>query len=538
MNDIEISKKSIKQPITEVIKNIGLSEDDISVYGKYKAKIDIKDYKEDITNPKLILVTAMSPTPYGEGKTTVSIGLSDALCSLHRRCIVCLREPSMGPVFGFKGGATGGGLAQVVPMEDINLHFTGDLHAITSANNLISAAIDNHIYFGNKLDIKKVLFKRCVDVNDRALRRVKLDNREEEFTITAASEIMALFTLAKDLDDLRERLGRVVIGINSKDEFVYVRDLNLEGSLVALLKDAIKPNAVQTLENNPAFIHGGPFANIAHGCSSIISTKTAMKLADYVITEAGFGAELGAEKFFDIKCRVGELTPYKVVLVSTIKALKYHGGCTGSIYDEDFVALEKGFENLDKHYSNLKKFGVEVVVCLNQYATDSLEELKVFEKHCIEKGYTYTISNSYNLGGQGSIDLANKILEEKESNFNYLYELEESYESKINKVCKEIYGASSVKFSDEALSKLALIEKNEIANLPICVAKTQYSFSDDKNKIGVPKDFEVTVKDIQLYLGAGFVTVYLGNILTMPGLPEKPNYEIIDVEDGEIINLS
>ncbi len=538
MNDIEISNKSIKKPITEVINNIGISEEDTYICGKYKAKICLKNYKELEHNPKLILVTAMSPTPYGEGKTTVSIGLSDALCRLNYKCIACLREPSMGPVFGFKGGATGGGLAQVVPMEDINLHFTGDLHAITSANNLISAAIDNHIYFGNKLDIKKVLFKRCVDVNDRALRRVKLDGRDESFTITAASEVMALFTLAKDLDDLRERLGRIVIGINSKDEYVYVRDLNLEGSLVALLKDAINPNVVQTLENNPAFIHGGPFANIAHGCSSIISTKTAMKVADYVVTEAGFGADLGAEKFFDIKCRVGELTPYKVVLVSTIKALKYHGGCTGSIYDENYDALEKGFANLDKHYANLKKFGVNVIVCLNQYNTDSDKEIEVFKKHCMDKGYDYTISNSYIAGGEGSIDLANKVLEEKESNFNYLYELDESYMDKINKVCKEIYGAKDVKFSDEAITKLKFLEKNEVFNLPICVAKTQYSFSDDKNKLGVPTDFEVTVKDVQLYLGAGFLTVYLGDILTMPGLPEKPNYEVIDVENGEIINLS
>ena len=538
MNDIEISKKSIKKPITEVIQGIGLNENDIDIYGKYKAKIDLKDYSNQEHNSKLVLVTAMSPTPYGEGKTTVSIGLHDALCSLNRKSIVCLREPSMGPVFGFKGGATGGGLAQVVPMEDINLHFTGDLHAITSANNLISAAIDNHIYFGNQLDIKKVLFKRCLDVNDRALRRIKIGEREESFTITAASEVMALFTLASSLDDLRERLGRIVIGINSKDEYVYVKDLKLEGSLIALLRDAFKPNVVQTIENNPAFIHGGPFANIAHGCSSIISTKTAMDLADYVITEAGFGAELGAEKFFDIKCRVGELTPYKVVLVATIKALKYHGGCSGSIYDENFDALEKGFANLDKHYANLSKYGVPVIVCLNKYGTDSDKEIECFNKHCMEKGYVYTVSDSYNQGGQGSIDLANKVLEEKEVNFKCLYELDESYIDKINKVCKEIYGASKVNFSEEAMTKLSFLEKNEIANLPICVAKTQYSFSDDKNKLGVPTDFEVTVKDVQLYLGAGFLTVYLGDILTMPGLPKEPNYEVIDVVDGEVVNLN
>lgn len=537
MNDIEISKKSIKKPILEIVKEMGLDESQVSCYGNYKAKIDLKNHNQMVNNSKLILVTAMSPTPYGEGKTTVSIGLHDALCSLNKKSIVCLREPSMGPVFGFKGGATGGGLAQVIPMEDINLHFTGDLHAITIANNLISAAIDNHIYFGNQLDIKKVLFKRCLDVNDRSLRDVKIGGRDESFTITAASEVMALFTLATSLDDLRERLGRIVVGINSGDEYVYVSDLKLEGSLLALLKDAFMPNVVQTIENNPAFIHGGPFANIAHGCSSIISTKTAMSIADYVITEAGFGAELGAEKFFDIKCRMGELTPYKVVLVATIKALKYHGGCE-AIYDENLEALENGFANLDKHYFNLCKFGVPVIVCLNKYSTDSTNEIDMFQKHCMDKGYSFTISDSYNKGASGCVNLANKVLEEKCVSFKYLYDLSESYVDKINKVCKEIYGAEKVNFSNDALSKLALLEKNEVANLPICVAKTQYSFSDDKNKLGAPLDFEVTVKDIQLYLGAGFVTVYLGDILTMPGLSIKPNYEVIDVVNGEIVNLN
>ena len=533
MNDIEISKKSIKKPILSVIKDMGLKEEDVTLYGNYKAKINAVN--KDSTG-KLILVTAISPTPYGEGKTTVSIGLNDALCSLNRKSIVCLREPSMGPVFGFKGGATGGGLSQVVPMEDINLHFTGDIHAITAANNLISASIDNHIYYGNKLDIQKVLFKRCLDVNDRALRKIKLENRDEEFTITAASEVMALFTLATSLDDLRERLGRIIIGINSKDEYIYVKDLNLEGSLVALLKDAFNPNIVQTLENNPAFIHGGPFANIAHGCSSLIATKSALGLADYVITEAGFGADLGAEKFFDIKCRLGDLNPYKVVLVATIKALKYHGGAK-EIYEEDIESLKKGFANLDKHYANLLKFGIDVVVCLNEYSTDTIKEIELFEKHCKDNGYEYSLVNSYNLGGQGSLDLAYKVLEEKENRFNYLYDLEDDYISKINKVCKEIYGASDVNFNDKAIEKLRLIVKNEINNLPICVAKTQYSFSDDKNKLGAPKDFSVTVKDIQLYSGAGFVTVYLGDILVMPGLPLEPNYEVIDVVDREIVNL-
>ena len=536
MNDIEISRKSIKKPITEIASSIGLSSDDISLYGNYKAKINSKSGNE---KAKLILVTAISPTPFGEGKTTVSIGLLDALRSLHRNAIACLREPSQGPVFGLKGGATGGGLSQVVPMEDINLHFTGDIHAITAANNLISAAIDNHIYFGNRLDIKKVLFKRCLDVNDRALRSIKLGNREESFNITAASEIMALFCLAKDLDDLKARLGKIIIGINSRDEFIYAKDLNLEGSLTALLKDAIKPNLVQTLENNPVLIHGGPFANIAHGCSSLIATKTAMNIADYVITEAGFGADLGAEKFFDIKCRVGELTPYKVVLVSTIKALKYHGGCLkDKIFEEDLVSLEKGFENLDKHYSNLSKFGVKIVVCLNSFVTDTSEEIELFKKHCEEKGYIYTISNAYNEGSVGAIDLANKIIEDGESNFNYLYELSDSLNDKISKVCCGLYGAMKVNYTEKALEKMKFLEENEIAYLPICVAKTQYSFSDDKNKVGVPKDFEVTVRDIDIYLGAGFITVLLGDMVTMPGLPKEPNYEKIDIENGEIINLS
>ena len=536
MNDIEISRKCIKKPITEVANSIGLNSDEITLYGNYKAKVNTK---MNNSKSKLILVTAISPTPYGEGKTTVSIGLLDALKSLNINAVACLREPSQGPVFGLKGGATGGGLSQVVPMDDINLHFTGDIHAITAANNLISAAIDNHIYFGNSLDIKEVLFKRCLDVNDRALRSIKLNNRSESFNITAASEIMALFCLATSLEDLKERLGKIIVGINSRDEFVYVKDLKLEGALTALLKDAFKPNLVQTLENNPVFIHGGPFANIAHGCSSLISTKTAMNLADYVITEAGFGADLGAEKFFDIKCRVGDLTPYKVVLVSTIKALKYHGGCpSDKIFEEDIESLEKGFENLDKHYNNLLKFGVNVVVCLNTFSTDTVKEIEIFGKHCLDKGYNYAVSNAYNLGSVGAIDLANKVLEDKENSFKYLYELEDSIEDKINKVCIDLYGASKVNYSDIALEKIEVLNKNEISNMPICVAKTQYSFSDDKNKLGVPKDFEVTVRDIDIYLGAGFITVLLGDMLTMPGLPKVPNYEQIDVEDENIINLS
>ena len=536
MNDIEISRNSRKLPISEVAKKIGLTNEDIISYGDYKAKVKLRD---NPTYGKLVLVTAMSPTPLGEGKTTVSIGLGDALNYLGKKTIICLREPSMGPVFGMKGGATGGGLSQVVPMDEINLHFTGDIHAITSANNLISAAIDNHIYFGNSLDIKKVFFKRCLDVNDRALRSVNLGSREESFNISSASEIMALFCLATSLDDLRERLGRIVVGINSRDEFVYVKDLKLEGSLMALLKDAINPNLVQTLENTPSFVHGGPFANIAHGCSSLIATKAALSMADYVVTEAGFGADLGAEKFFDIKCRVGGLTPDKVVLVSTIKALKYHGGVSKeAVYEENIDALTKGFANLDKHYSNLTKFGVPVIVCLNQFATDTPMEMEVFIKHCQERGYNYTVSSAYTLGSQGALDLANKVLEESISQFNYLYDVNDTIQNKIFKVCTEIYGASKVNYTEKALEKIQNIEKNEMANLPICVAKTQYSFSDDKNKVGAPTGFEVTVQDVQLYLGAGFITVLLGDMVTMPGLNRTPNYEVIDVVDGEIENLS
>jgi len=535
MTDIDISRNSRKLDIGDVAKKIGICSDDIELYGKYKCKISPRD---DLKG-KLILVTAISPTPLGEGKTTVSIGLGDALKRLEKSVIIALREPSMGPVFGMKGGATGGGYSQVVPMEDINLHFTGDFHAITSANNLISAAIDNHIYFGNELNIKKVLFKRCLDVNDRALRNVDLGSRHDAFTITSASEVMALFCLASSLSDLRKRLGNIIIGVNDKDEYVYVRDLKLEGSLVALLKDAFKPNLVQTLENTPTIIHGGPFANIAHGCNSIVATKTALSYADYVVTEAGFGADLGAEKFFDIKCRVGNLKPDAVVLVVTIKALKYHGGADkDKILEENYNALERGFENLDKHYSNLKKYGVDIVVCLNKFATDLDSEIELVRKHCLDSGYKFSISDAYKLGGVGAEDLAKQVISCQTNNFKFLYDVNESIVSKIEAVCIKVYGASSVIISDLAKEKIDLIEKNNMSNLPICVAKTQYSFSDDKEQIGVPKDFSVTVKDINLYGGAGFITVLLGSIMTMPGLSRHPNYENIDVIDGNIVGLS
>ena len=536
MTDIEISKKSKKKNIKEVAEKIGLSEKDLILYGDYKAKI--KKLK-DKPKGKLILVTAISPTPFGEGKTTVSIGLADALSKLGKKTIVALREPSMGPVFGMKGGATGGGYSQVVPMEDINLHFTGDFHAITSANNLICAAIDNHIYFGNNLDIQNVTFHRCLDVNDRALRDVDLGTRHDSFSISSASEVMALFCLATSYDDLRRRLGNIIVGFNSKDKPITVHDLGVEGSLMALLKDAFLPNLVQTLENTPAIIHGGPFANIAHGCNSIVATRTALSMANYVVTEAGFGADLGAEKFLDIKCRVGGLEPNAIVLVSTIKALKYHGGVSKEeIFDPNMEAFEKGFANLDKHYENLKKYGIEVVVCLNRYNTDTEEEIEFFKKHCEEKGYLYAVSNAYALGSDGAMELANKVLKVKKGDFHFLYSTEDSIVDKINTICKEIYGAKKVNISKEIMKQIKVFEKNDKANLPICVAKTQYSFSDDAKKVGVPKDFEVNVKDIRLYGGAEFITVLLGDIMVMPGLSRKPNYELIDVVDGEIVNLS
>lgn len=536
MTDIEISRNSNKKPIVEIAKELGIEEKNIIPYGEHKAKIRIPEFQQ---KGKLILVTAISPTPFGEGKTTVTIGLSDAFHQMGKNIVAALREPSMGPVFGMKGGATGGGYSQVVPMEDINLHFTGDFHAITSANNLISAAIDNHIFFGNALDIQEVTFHRCLDVNDRALRSVDLGSRKDSFSITSASEIMALFCLASSFDDLRKRLGDIVVGYNSKGEYIHVRDLGVEGSLVALLKDAFYPNLVQTLENTPVIIHGGPFANIAHGCNSIVATKTALTLADYVVTEAGFGADLGAEKFLNIKCREGNLKPDAVVLVCTIKAFKYHGGVTkDEIFDSNNDALVKGFANLDKHYENLKKFGVNVIVCLNQYGTDTEEEIALFQEHCEEKGFDYAISTAYLDGGKGAMDLAKKVESVKESNFHVLYDENDSIVSKIETICKEIYGAKEIHISDEIQEKIQLLEKNNYANLPICVAKTQYSFSDDPKKVGVPIGFDVTVQDIRLYAGAGFLTVLLGDIMVMPGLSRKPNYELIDVVDGEIVNLS
>ena len=538
MKDIEIARSIKPIDIIEVGKKIGLSKDDLILYGNDKAKIKNNPCGK---NGKLILVTAISPTPYGEGKTTVSIGLTDALRKLGKDSIAVLREPSMGPVFGMKGGATGGGYSQVVPMEDINLHFTGDFHAITSANNLLCAAIDNHIYFGNDLDIQRVCFNRCLDVNDRALRDVCAGGRDEMFSITAASEIMALFCLATSLDDLKVKLGNIVIGYNSMDEEIYAKDLNVHGAMLTLLKDAFLPNLVQTLEGNPVIIHGGPFANIAHGCNSIIATRIGLGLADYVVTEAGFGADLGAEKFFDIKCRKANLNPDAVVLVATIKALKYHGGVKkDDIYSENNDALNLGLCNLVRHIENMKKYVDNLVVCLNKYNTDLDSEIELVKNCCEKCGVRFSLSSAYSQGGEGAISVAEEVLSvlNSDSNFRLLYNDEEKLADKISIVAKEIYRAESVEFSEIALKKLALYESKGLGNLPVCIAKTQYSFSDDAKAVGAPDNFTIHIRDVRLYNGAGFITVLLGDIMTMPGLSRKPNYEVIDLVNNEIVGLN
>ena len=537
MKDIEIAQRAKKKDIRQIAKKLDISEDDLILYGYDKAKITRTSGNK---KAKLILVTAINPTPYGEGKTTVSIGLGDALNKLDKNPVIVLREPSMGPVFGIKGGATGGGYSQVIPMEDINLHFTGDFHAITAANDLLCSAIDNHIFHGNKLDIQEVSFNRCLDVNDRALRNVLVNGRDESFSITAASEIMALFCLADSLDDLKRRLGNIVIGYNSKKEVIYAKDLNIEGSLTVILKDAFLPNLVQTLEHTPTIIHGGPFANIAHGCNTIVATKLGMTLGDYVVTEAGFGADLGAEKFLDIKCRKASLKPDFVVLVPTIKALKNNGVVSKeNNSDINVNALELGLPNLGRHIENLKKYGVSVVVCLNKYTTDSDKEIDVVSKYCHDLGAEFSISTAYIDGGKGAIDLANKVVSccKKKNKFKCLYEDELSLTEKIEKVCCEIYRASKIEYSDLAINKLKQFESDGKGSYPICIAKTQYSFSDDPKKLGAPVDYTVLVRDVCLYNGAEFVTVLLGNIMTMPGLPVVPNYERIDFVDEKIVGL-
>ena len=552
MTDIEIAKSVKLENILDIAKKAGINEEEIEPYGKYKAKISAQIFKrlENKKDGKLILVTAISPTPLGEGKTTISIAIADGLRKIHKNSILALREPSLGPVFGIKGGATGGGKVQVAPMEEINLHFTGDIHAITAANNLLSSLIDNHIYFGNELRIKKVVWKRCVDLNDRQLRTVetglsgekKIVPRKDNFDITVASEIMAILCLSKDIFDLKEKLGNILIGYNEENEPVYAKELNAQGAMAVLLKDAIKPNLVQTLEHTPAIIHGGPFANIAHGCNSIIATKLALKLGDYVVTEAGFGADLGAEKFLDIKCRKANLKPDAVVIVATIKALKYHGGIEKEkIQEENIEGLEKGIDNLYRHIDNLKnKFGLNVIVALNKYNTDTEKEIQYLENELKEKNIPISIVEGWAKGGEGAIDIANKLVEttQKEENFRYIYNLEDSIKEKIEKIATNIYGAEKVEYSPEAEKEIEKIESMGYNKLPICIAKTQYSFSDDPKNLECKEKYNITIRDIELKAGAGFIVALAGKIMTMPGLPKVPAAESIDIdENGEIVGI-
>ena len=552
--DLQIAQECKMEHILEVAKKAGIPEEYVDCYGKYKGKISDKYYNEIKDNPdaKLILVTAVNPTPAGEGKTTVTIGLTQALQKLGKNAITCLREPSLGPCMGVKGGAAGGGYAQVVPMEDINLHFTGDLHAITTANNLLASMVDNHIQQGNELNIdpRKIAWKRCVDLNDRQLRTVisglggKVNGvpREDAFQITVASEIMAIFCLANDLKQLKEMLGQIIVGYTYDDEPVTAKMIGADGAMTVLLKDALQPNVVQTLENTLAIIHGGPFANIAHGCNSVKATKTAMKIADYVVTEAGFGADLGAEKFFDIKCRKAGIKPDAVVLVATVRAMKYNGGVAkADLSNENLDALAKGFVNLEKHIENIQKYGVPVVVTLNHFVADTDAEVAYVKERCEAMGATFAVAKVWADGGEGGKALAEKVLETletKESNFKFLYEDELNIVEKVNKVCKEIYGAGNVNFSAAAKKTLDQIDKLGFNHFPVCIAKTQYSLSDDPKVLGRPEGFEVTVKEIRISAGAGFIVVLLGDVMTMPGLPKKPAALNIDIdEDGNIVGL-
>ena len=552
MTDIEIARKVNLKNINEIGKKIEIEEDDLELYGKYKAKISSKVYKKlkDKKDGKLILVTAISPTPLGEGKTTMSIAIADGMRKIGKKSILALREPSQGPVFGIKGGATGGGYAQIAPMEDINLHFTGDIHAMTAANNLLSSMIDNHIYFGNELQFEKVVWKRCLDVNDRQLRVVEtglsdeknIVSRKDRFDITVASEVMAIVCLSKDMEDLKQRLGNILIGYNQKGEPIYAKQLKAQGAMAVLLKDAIKPNLVQTLEHTPAIVHGGPFANIAHGCNSIIATKLALKLGDYVITEAGFGADLGAEKFLDIKCREANLKPDAVVLVATIKGIKYHGGLEKEkLQEENIEALENGLENIYRHIDNLKnKFGLNVIVAINKYVQDTEKEIEFLREKLKEKGVQLSLVEGWAKGGNGAIDIAEKLVEltEKESKLNYSYDLEESIKEKINKVATKIYGAKGVEYSEEALKQIEQIEKMGYSKLPVCIAKTQYSFSDDPKNLKCDNDYNIHIREVELKSGAGFIVAIAGKIFTMPGLPRVPSAETIDIdENGEIVGI-
>ncbi len=550
-SDIEIAQEAVMKPITEVAESLDISADDLELYGKYKAKISDELINRVKNNPdgKLILVTAINPTPAGEGKTTTSVGLGQAFGKMGKKAVIALREPSLGPCFGIKGGAAGGGYAQVVPMEDLNLHFTGDFHAITSANNLLAALLDNHIQQGNELGIdpRQIVWKRCMDMNDRVLRNIvvglgsKMDGmvREDHFVITVASEIMAILCLADDMHDLKRRLGKIIAAYTFDGKPVTADDLKATGAMAALLKDALKPNLIQTLEHTPAIVHGGPFANIAHGCNSVRATKTALKLADYVITEAGFGADLGAEKFFDIKCRKAGLKPDAVVLVATVRALKYNGGVPkAELSTENMEALKKGIVNLEKHIENLQKYGVPVVVTLNSFVTDTKAETDYIEQFCKERGCEFALSEVWEKGGEGGIALANKVLEtleNKESHFKVLYEDSLSLEEKIETVAKEIYGADGVTYSPAAKRELKRITELGMSDFPVCMAKTQYSLSDDQTKLGRPTGFTINIREVYASAGAGFVVAVTGAIMTMPGLGKQPAAYGIDVNDDGVI---
>lgn len=552
--DIEIAQSAVMEPIVNIANQIGLNENDIELYGKYKCKIslDVLNDKKDEKDGKLVLVTAINPTPAGEGKSTVTVGLGQALWKLGKKTVIALREPSLGPVFGIKGGAAGGGYSQVVPMEDINLHFTGDMHAITSANNLLSAAIDNHIHQGNplRIDSRRILFKRVLDMNDRALRQIVVGMggkpngfvREDGFTITVASEIMAILCLSNDLMDLKKRMGNILIAYNLDGEPVYCKDLDIDGAMALLMKDAVNPNLVQTLENTPAIIHGGPFANIAHGCNSILATKMAMKLGDYAITEAGFGADLGAEKFLDIKCRYGNLKPECVVIVATIRALKHHAEVgRDELTISNVKALEKGIGNLEKQIENIKKYNVPVVVAINRFTSDSEEEIEFIENFCAERDVEVALTEVWANGGEGGIALAEKVIqtvENKASDFKCLYDEKLSIKDKIDMVTREIYGGDGVVYTKSAEKQIAEIEKIGLDKMPICIAKTQYSLSDNPSLLGRPSGFKVTVREVKVSSGAGFIVVLTGNVMTMPGLPKIPAANRMDIsEDGTIVGL-
>lgn len=551
MEDIEIARNTKLEEINVIARKLNV-EDDIEQYGKHKAKIslEVMEKLKNKKNGKLILMTAINPTPLGEGKTTMAIGLADGMNKIGKNAVLALREPSLGPVFGIKGGATGGGHSQIAPMEDINLHFTGDIHAITAANNLLSAIIDNHIYFGNELNIEKVVWKRCLDLNDRQLRKVNtglsgeknIVPREDGFDISVVSEIMAILCLATDIKDLKRRIGNIIIGYNKLGMPITARDLKADGALTVLLKEAIKPNLVQSLEKTPAIVHGGPFANIAHGCNSIIATKMALKLADYVVTEAGFGADLGAEKFLDIKCRKAELKPDVVVCVATMKALKYHGGVAKEeVQNENIMALERGMNNLFKHIDNLQNvYGLNVIVAINKYTYDTEKEINYLKEKLQEKGIELSLVESWEKGGEGATDLAEKVvkLAEKDHKFKYAYELNESIKNKIEDVAKKIYGAESVEFSEEAEKEIEKIEKLGYGNMPVCIAKTQYSLSDDQKNLECNEPFSIHIREIHLRAGAEFVVAIAGKIMTMPGLPKIPAAEKIDLdEDGNIVGI-